>query len=134
MPMEWNGPEALARIRDETGKRIDMAARFIRDRAKEGLSRTQEVRIYGKKGKRSRKGMDPSQPGEFPKKVSGHLRIDTRKEFDKELLEARVGTNVPYGKWLELGTRTMARRPFMRLTLTQNAPELMRRFGIGVKI
>jgi hypothetical protein len=134
MSMTWKGPEALRLIRAEAGRRVDGAARVARDGAKALISRPQPVRIYGKKAGRSRAGLDPSKPGEPPKKVTGHLRINVRKEFDPNRVEARVGTNVPYGKHLELGTRKMAARPWLSATLKRKAGEIQRRFGIGVTL
>jgi len=134
MAMKWYGIEAMDRIRKEAGNRVDMCARFVRDQAKELVSRDQPVRIYAKSAGRSRKGLDPSLPGEPPKKVTGHLRMNIKHEMDRALIEAHVGTNVPYGKFLELGTRKMAPRPWLRAALVRNAAEIQRRFGIGVKI
>ena len=131
MAMKWHGEEAMRRIRTEAGNRVDMAARFVRDRAKELVSRDQPVRIYAKGAGRSRKGLDPSKPGEPPKKVSGHLRINIKKDMDRARIEARVGTNVPYGKWLEFGTRKMKPRPWLRRTLTENMGEIRRLLGYG---
>ena len=148
--MKWHGDTALKLIRFEAANRVDAAARFVRDRAKELVSRDQPVSGAGS----SRRGLDPSQPGEPPKKVTGHLRMNIQKDMDRGRIEARVGTNVPYGKWLELGTRArgkgatsymaamraiagskrMAARPWLRPTLVTNAMEIQRRFGIGVKI
>ena len=136
MTMKWNGGQAVSLINAEVGKRVDAAARVLRDRAKELVSRGQPVRIYGKAAGRSRKGMEPSKPGEPPKIVTAHLRLNIKKEYSRTLLEARVGvgTNVPYGKWLELGTRTIAARPWLSAAVYQSAGELHRRFGIGITI
>ena len=134
MAMKWHGEEAMRRIRTEAGNRVDMAARFVRDRAKELVSRDQPVRIYAKGAGRSRKGLDPSKPGEPPKKVTGHLRMNIKKEPTPINMVTRVGTNVPYGKHLELGTRKMAARPWLWAAIVRNAVELQRRFGIGVKL
>lgn len=136
MSMTWKGDQAVKLINMEAGKRVDAALRFTRDKAKQVVSRAQPVRIYGKKAGRSRKGLDPSKPGEPPKKLTGHLRMNIRKEFDPALVEGRVGvgTNVPYSKHLELGTRKMAARPWLRPTLVNNASEIRRRFGVGVTI
>lgn len=60
-----------------------------------------------------RRGHNASAPGEYPKRVSGHLRRNIQSEFDQETLTARVGTNVIYGKYLETGTRKMAARPWL---------------------
>jgi phage gpG-like protein len=59
------------------------------------------------------RGGNPSKSGEYPHKVTGHLRRNVQEEFDKDILTARVGTNVEYGKHLEMGTLRMAARPFM---------------------
>lgn len=136
MSMTWRGPEAVSLINAEVGRRVDAAARVLRDRAKELVSRDQPVRIYGKAAGRSRTGLDPSKPGEPPKKVTGWLRTNIRKEFSRALVEARVGVGVavPYGKYLELGTRTMEPRPWLSRAVYESAGELHRRFGIGVKI
>ena len=134
--MKWNGKEAIRLIDLEAGKRVDGALRFVRDKAKIKVSRSQPTIIHGKSEGRSRKGLDPSKPGEPPKKVTGSLRLRIRKEFDKKLIEGRVGVDktVPHGKHLELGTRNMDPRPWLRPTLTENAAELRARFGIGVKV
>jgi phage gpG-like protein len=66
-----------------------------------------------------RKGTQASKPGEYPRHISGHLQRNVAMEFAPELLVARVGTNVPYGKWLELGTRNMAPRPWLTLGLQE---------------
>ena len=147
MTMKWNGRQAVSLLDAEVGKRVDAAARVLRDRAKELISRGQPVKIYGRSfhartvgmikraesmSGRSRKGLDPSQPGEPPKIVSAHLRLNVKKQHIGA--EARVGTNVPYGKWLELGTRTMAARPWLSAAVYQSAGELHRRFGIGITI
>ena len=141
--MKWNGRQAVSLIGAEVGKRVDGAARVLRDRAKELISRGQPVKIYAKGDKRSRKGLDPSKPGEPPKMVSGDLRLSVKKE--RSGTEARVGTNLPYGKWLELGTgggkwtavSTGARmypRPWLSRAVYESAGELRRRFNVGMTI
>ena len=132
--MTWRGPEAVRLIDLEAGKRVDSALRFVRDKAKIKVSRSQPTIIYGTGKNRRHVGLDPSVAPDPPKKVTGTLRTGIRKEFDKARISGRVGTNVPYGPWLELGTRNMEPRPWLRPTLTENAAELRARFGIGVKV
>lgn len=76
-----------------------------------------------------------SKPGEPPRKQTGHLRRSVTYEVDRENLTARVGTNVTYGKYLELGTkRGLAPRPWLRPALARVAArvnELLSQIGGG---
>jgi len=188
MAMKWHGIEALARIRKSAADRVDKAARFVRDAAKEKLSvagKGMITSVYGAGGghyrilysgtraaareqardytavskygaqlrggtrkqktkynrykARRRRFYIPSAPGQAPHKDTGHLRMNVRKETNKASMttngpwtaEARVGTNVPYGKWLEFGTRKMRARPWLRRTLNENIGEIRRLLGYG---
>ena len=58
-----------------------------------------------------------SKVGEYPRKQTGHLRRSITHVTDRTNLVARVGTNVKYGRVLELGLPPMTGpRPFMRMT------------------
>ena len=46
-------------------------------------------------------------------------RLQTSVASDKDGLVRRVGTNVKYGRWLEMGTRYMAWRPWLRRSLAE---------------
>lgn len=62
----------------------------------------------------------PSKPGEPPHKQTGNLRRSVTYEVDARDLTARVGTNVTYGRHLELGTsRGLAPRPWLRPALSR---------------
>lgn len=66
-------------------------------------------------------GATRSQPGEPPRKQTGRLRASVAYEVDPEAMSARVGTNVKYGKYLELGTkRGIAPRPWLRRALAES--------------
>jgi hypothetical protein len=70
-----------------------------------------------------------SKPGEPPRKQTGHLRDNIDHEVLRAEKTARIGTNVVYGRFLELGTfqrasgrsgashGLMAPRPWLRPTL-----------------
>lgn len=70
-----------------------------------------------------------SLPGEYPRKQTGDLRRRITYEVDKDSLVAHVGTNLLYGKFLELGTKKMRPRPFLRRTLAAERDELSRLLG-----
>ena len=58
----------------------------------------------------------PSSPGEPPRIDTKNLHesIMTETEVERTSIETRIGTNVRYGLFLELGTRHMAPRPWLR--------------------
>ena len=72
-------------------------------------------------------GSNPSAPSEPPKRVTGTLRSSIAQDVraDGSDVVARIGTNVPYGRYLEQGTRKMAARPYLRPAL-QHAQEFRR--------
>jgi HK97 gp10 family phage protein len=107
----WRGEELKRYIRNNAAERLESAAIFLKSRVKEELS------IPSGKGNRS-------NAGEPPHKETGRLRASISHEVDKSEIKARVGTNVTYGKFLELGTRFMAARPFLTATLHKYAEQL----------
>lgn len=66
----------------------------------------------------------PSRPGQPPRVDTGLLRSSITHEVESDLfsVEARVGTNVKYGLFLEIGTEKMEPRPWLR-------PALMKALG-----
>ena len=61
----------------------------------------------------------PSNPGEPPRRETKNLHDSIMTETQQELegIETRVGTNVEYGLHLELGTRRIKPRPWLRPAL-----------------
>jgi hypothetical protein len=112
---KWYGTSVKAKIDRDVGRRINMAARWLQNRIREQLSRSQPTKGTGTK----KRGMEPSAAGEYPKKVLGHLRRNVQSEFDPVEPSARVGTNVKYGKYLEMGTRKMKPRPWLSLAIRE---------------
>lgn len=102
MSLKWYGPQVQAAIRAEMKRRIFAACTLVLNRARELLSVA---------------GPEPSSPGEPPHKQTGHLRRSVAREVVD--LVGRVGTNLKYGRWLELGTRMMAARPWLRRALDE---------------
>lgn len=62
-------------------------------------------------------GVNPSKPGEPPHVQTGRLRGSIAYEVEGNV--ARIGTNVIYGRHLELGTSKMAPRPWLRRMLIE---------------
>lgn len=120
--LEWHGEAAKAHVRGEAVKAITRAAIVCSRRAKELLS---VAGTGGVKGSRRAYGSNPSAPGEPPHKQTGRLRASVTYEVDAQNLTARVGTNLPYGLFLELGTKAgLAPRPWLRRALAETAARI----------
>jgi phage gpG-like protein len=119
--VEWHGDAAMDYVRRRAVQALTRCAIEVTRRAKELLSVAGTNQAGGKGGKGKRAyGASRSAPGEPPRKQTGRLRASVAYEVDG--LEARVGTNVTYGKHLELGTRRgLAPRPWLRRALYETA-------------
>jgi phage gpG-like protein len=126
----WHGDAALDHVRGRAVSWLRRAAIAVRRRAAELLSVPgTAARVRGTK--RHRKGSRitgavRSLPGEPPRKQTGRLRASVTYEVDEQALTARVGTNVKYGRYLELGTRRgIAPRPWLRRALAECQSRIM---------
>jgi len=59
---------------------------------------------------------------------TGHLRRSITHVLSPNGKEAAVGSNVEYAKFVELGTRKMAARPFLRNALRSNLSKIRKIF------
>jgi len=91
----------------ETRKEVEQ---FIRRKALEIVNEAKRSMVGGGKPH------VPSAPGEPPHVDTGRLRSSISFEFESSTsqFEARVGTNVTYGRDLELGTERIKPRPWLR--------------------
>lgn len=124
--LRWNGAEFLRRLNRELRQRLSVCAIATASHARKLISidgtgtRTRRVRNAGGKLIRSKKlvyNANPSKPGEPPRKQTGRLLGSVAWEISG--LAARVGTNVKYGRWLELATARMLARPWLRRALKE---------------
>lgn len=88
-------------------------------RAESPSGRRARLRASGGRGPRFI--YEPSQPGEPPRKRTGTLlkSVASLTEDRGDEIAARVGSNVPYARHLEYGTRRMAARPWLRPGLAE---------------
>ncbi len=121
-------------LKGEMRRRLARAAAVVARRAKDllGVAGTFK-RDSGGKVLRDRRGRFlrvygafPSRPGEPPHKQTGRLRgsvawelVDTGRTWI-----ARVGTNVRYGRFLELGTRRIRPRPWLVRSLDESRSQI----------
>lgn len=140
--VDWHGDEAMEYVRKKAMGALARAAITVTRRAKQLLSLSGTASYSGigglrRNGKKLRKGAriygaNPSSPGEPPHKQTGRLRGAMNQEIgdvadhvgcevDPANLKTRFGTNVKYGKYLELGTkRGIAPRPWLRRALNES--------------
>lgn len=114
---EWNGDELFKKVKEEEGRRLERAAIHLKNEIKKNISDSPPA----------------SKPGEFPHRDSGELRRSMAHEVNKDKGVAFVGTNKTYGRDLELGTKDMEARPFLRPTLASER-KAIKQILVGKKI
>lgn len=109
----WRGTELAASIQGATWQGIQRAALHLRTKMQLKIGKSGRV-----KGKGRKTIHVPSKPGEPPRKKTGALQASVLVQWLPAILEARIGvpTNTIYGFYLEVGTRTIAPRPWMAVT------------------
>lgn len=125
--LTWREREVLRDVDDHLTRGVAKATQFVVREVKKKLNRGQPTRGYTSKktGKYYRVGLDPSRPRTPPKKVTARLfqsiKGVTKREDGQPV--GYVGTNVEYGRALELGytgrdtkgrRRNLAARPYLR--------------------
>ena len=121
-------PERLiGPLGDRMEQNMRMAVEFVRNEVVKDLNRGQPVKIYPSGAIR---GLEPSLPGEPPKKVTGFLQnsIRTRVERTFRRISGFVGTNTNYARALELGSPKtgLAPRPYLRPAIARNRRTIFR--------
>ena len=116
MAVVWHGEKVMAQIHARAEAKMDASAEILVKHVKDSMREPKS----GLEGKKPGKGFltQRSAPGESPAVQYGHLLRSIIQENIGRLAR-RVGTNMEYGLYLELGTKKMAARPFLRPALDQ---------------
>ena len=118
---------------EEVKKNMRVATVFVRDRVKEKLNRGQPTRTTPGG---SIIGLDPSLPGEPPKKITSQLQNSIRQRVVSTVssVTGLIGTDLKKGAALELGNRsgTLKPRPFLRPTLMEQRRKILRILAKGL--
>lgn len=111
--VRWHGKRFLASAETELEKAIAIGAIRVQREAR------RITRLHSGPTKTLPDAV-PSQPGQPP-----HLRTGTlNRSIDQETFRkagtfvGRIGTNLKYGRYLEMGTTKMGARPYLRPSLT----------------
>ncbi len=114
--------EALKR---EVNKSLHKAGVMLVSDIRKNLNTAQP---YVRRGS-SFRGMEPSRPGDFPRKLSGQLLKSIAYVVDEVNMVLTVGTNIKYGRFLEFGTRRMTARPWLLRTYQAAQQKIAALFG-----
>jgi len=118
---------------EEVKKNMLVATVFVRDRVKEKLNRGQPTRITPGG---TIIGLDPSLPGEPPKKITSQLQNSIRQRVVSTVnsVIGLIGTDLKKGAALEFGNRsgTLKPRPYLRPTLMEQRRKILRILAKGL--
>jgi len=134
--VRWFGDRWKVAMRQEARRRNSACAIGVHNRAKLLVSHEgagARVRIKGggtevvqSRGKRKAigklvYGAFPSRAGDPPNTQTGRGKGSIAWELVSDAI-ARIGTNIRYMRWLELGTKRMLARPWLRRALREMIP------------
>jgi len=134
--LDWRGPQAVEIIKQAARQGLSGAAIEVQSEAQRTLNREGRGRVYVKRGGRVHVA---SLPGNPPAKDTGNLgrsvQIDDRQltQASNEL-RVRIGTDQPYGRWMEFGTRNIAPRPWLNRSLNQARPSALKRIDQAIRL
>ena len=117
MPVLWMGDKVVEETQKSAQRGLRRAATWGVREIKRSLN-VQGARLGGKttaSGARKYTGRaryKPSKKGEIPHRQLGTLKRSI--DYIETPFSVRIGTGVDYGLYLELGTKTMDKRPFLR--------------------
>jgi len=126
MKIAWHGKDVVNKVEDTLVNRMQvLGAMMVRD-----IQNT--LRHPGPTSTHPQYAA--SVDGEPPHTRTRRLLRSITSELDKRPVPIlRVGTNVKYAVWLELGTKTMAARPFLRPALMRARRDINRLLRRGAR-
>ena len=148
--LAWHGREFFTLATKETVKAMTKAAIHVEGEAKRimGTGASKFNAQGDTKSKRGKKSFHrPSAPGSPPAIDTGVLRASIShkvkttglnvngfvgSDIDKIRSKADAGTDVEYGFYLEVGTKNMLARPWLRPALRKSEKDILRILKTGV--
>lgn len=116
--VKWYGQRVFAEINSSVDKVINAAALDVRSEVQTSMRGPKSGRTYRVPG--TKKTYTASAPGEAPAIPTGTLRSSIQVEFIA-LNHRRVGSNSDHALPMEIGTRRMKARPYLRPALDKVA-------------
>lgn len=122
---------ALNKIEAEFKRNLQKAALYVKGKVKQNINSGQEyVRTKGPNGVYYH-GRDPSQPGDYVKRVTGQLVRSIATAPSPDGNSWTVGSNLQYATYIEFGTSKAAPRKFLRATLEEERDNIIRIIASG---
>ena len=132
MPETWDSDKIVRAAKVVVRRNMAAAMFHLQGAVQRKISIGQPVVRSGK----ALRGLAPSAEGDPPRVLSGKLRTSITHEVTErgDVITGRVGTNLPYGRRLELGffgTDSMGRninqgaRPYLRPAFRETLPRLV---------
>ena len=139
----WNDGELIALVTKENIKAMNKAAITVQAKAKELISGAGSGRLY----KRGNKQHSASSPGSPPASDTGILANSVSFEVTQKgiRINGAVGPDInkiqaqsprvdpDYGYFLEVGTKHIAARPWLKPALIKSRRQIMKLFTIANK-
>ena len=101
---KWYGVQVLGKIQGDLQKKLELVGQYVEGQA--------IIQISDGPNKAVDTGI-----------LKGSITHETEKDY------TRIGTNVEYSTFVELGTVKMAPRPFLRIGLQVSLPGINKIFG-----
>lgn len=140
MITEWHGEKVFDKVSGATKDSVMEAGYFLEAKIKKRFQLQGQGKRYG--------DHKASRPGERPAVDDGHLRASIQTEVkrermtlhgfvgsDKDIIQSRAegGTDLEYGFYLEMGTKNMKARPYLRPALKKWRKRIKRILQRGIK-
>lgn len=117
-------PEVESQMISICTSNMNKVSQMLVEAIKEKLSQPGSGRMYG--------GHQASAPGEPPSPYTGELRESIKSEVTVDSgrnISSTVGSDLDKAVYLELGTRTIAPRPFFKVTVLENLDKIISMLG-----
>jgi len=135
--LKVNDKQLNAALENATADGMAMATQYYHSELKRAVNRPNTgTRVKVKRqtagGNKTSRTIynNPSNPGEAPRKRTGFGQRGIVREIDRQKIMARVGVtkNAIYMYYLELGTKHIARRPWLMATLKKKKQVMAKLF------
>ena len=122
--LKWRAKEVIKKVEQIASNRMLESAQAVRTQVLETLSGSRSGRTYNVPG--TRRKYTASAPGQPPATATAELRQSIKASVKGEGKEVigTVGTDKKQGLMTEFGTRNMAARPWLRVSLEKTLPKL----------